>query len=64
MNGRDLIVRVNSRDGQWRSYHGKNKCTEMMEWVSKAVSSFSHALKVVSEILKFHAISLTVQHIA
>lgn len=36
----------------------------MMEWVSKAVSGFSRALKAVSRILKFHTISLTVRHVA
>lgn len=40
------------------------KRAEIMEQVLKAVSSFSHALKTVSYILKFHAISLSEWHVA
>jgi len=39
---------------------GEKKHPEMREWVSRAVSSFSHALQVVSSFWKFHAIILTV----
>lgn len=64
MNGQDLITWVKSRDGRQRSYCGENKCAEMREKVSKAVSSFSRGLQAVSSISKFHAISLTARHIA
>lgn len=40
------------------------KSAEMMEKVSKAVSSFLRALKAVICILKFHVISLTERHIS
>lgn len=40
------------------------KRSEMIERVSKAVSSFLRALDAVSYISEFHAISLTEKHIA
>lgn len=52
------------RDGRRRSYCEKKERVEMMEQVSKAVRSFSCALKVVSFILKFLMISATVLHVA
>jgi len=55
---------VNSRDGRQISYHVKKERAEMMEWVSKAVSSFSCALKAVTGIMKFQAVSLTTRHVA
>ena len=64
MNGRDLIAQVKSRDGRQRSYCGEKKRVEMREQVSKVVSSFSHALKAIREIMKFHAISFTARHVA
>ena len=64
MNGQDLIVRVNSRYGRQRSYHGEKKRVEMRERVSKAISSFLHTLQAISSIWKFHAISLTARHVA